>query len=127
MPCQKGPGGHDGQAPYGTRIIGQIQLPRSIPISYSTRTKLYKKSLRPKAEIPGGTRGPKSKYPAGPTSSPPRALNSFPRNLFFYLLLLGVEVLLELDAELLAEGRQLVEVLLVLGGGLDLGLDGYTG
>lgn len=37
--------------------------------------------------------------------------------------LLGEEVLLELDAELLAQGLELVEVLLVLGLVLNLGLD----
>lgn len=39
------------------------------------------------------------------------------------LFLLGEELLLELDAELLAEGRKLLDVLLVLGRGLDLSLD----
>lgn len=37
--------------------------------------------------------------------------------------LLGVEVLLEQDAELLAEGLELLEVLLVLALVLDLGFD----
>lgn len=42
------------------------------------------------------------------------------------LFLLGVELLLELDAELLAERLELIEVLLVLRRRLDLGLDSYT-
>lgn len=37
--------------------------------------------------------------------------------------MLGVEVLLEGDAELLAEGLELLEVLVVLALGVDLGLD----
>lgn len=39
------------------------------------------------------------------------------------LLLLGVKVLLQGNAELLTEGLQLLEVLLVLALGVDLGLD----
>ena len=39
------------------------------------------------------------------------------------LLLLGVEILLQLDAKFLTEGLKLIEVLLVLARGLDLGLD----
>lgn len=39
------------------------------------------------------------------------------------LLLLGVEVLLQLDAKLLSQGLELVQVLLVLVLVLDLGLD----
>lgn len=43
------------------------------------------------------------------------------RNLF----LLGVKVLLQLDAKLLSQGLELVQVLLVLVLVLDLGLDAY--
>lgn len=39
------------------------------------------------------------------------------------LLLIGVELLAESDAQLLAETFQALEVLLVLFGGLDLGFD----
>lgn len=43
------------------------------------------------------------------------------------LFRLGVHVLLQRDAELFAQGLELLEILVVLGLALDLGLDAYWG